>query len=97
MPLAATRMDLEIMMPSAVRQTKQTEYTAAHTWNPKHGSNEQRQAQDGEESLVVAKGEEAGQGRDRELAISRGKPVCIGSYQHSKTLLFSTGNPMQRP
>ena len=25
MPLAATRMDLEIMMPSAVRQTKQTD------------------------------------------------------------------------
>ena len=63
MPLAATRMDLEIMMPSAVRQTKQTEYTAAHTWNPKHGSNEQRQAQDGEESLVVAKGEEVGEGQ----------------------------------
>ena len=39
MPCAATRMDLEVITPSEVRE-KQVSYDTTSMWNGKHGTNE---------------------------------------------------------
>lgn len=91
MPLAATRMDLEIMIPRRSQTDKADRIHCHSRVGIKHGTNEQRQTQDGENNLWLPRGKRLGKGGTGELAISRGKPVCIGSYQHLRTLLFSTG------
>ena len=69
MQLAATRMELEILVLGEVSQKeKDTPYDITYIWNLKYGINEPihktKQTHRHREQTVVAKGEEEGSGVD---------------------------------
>ena len=97
MPFAATRMQLEILIPSEVSHKEKKYHTIAlNMWNLKQDINEhtyktETRLTDEENRLVVAKEEGGGGGRDWVFGVSRGKLLYIG-WINNKLLLYSTGN-----
>jgi len=100
MPFAATRMQLEILIPSEASQKEKykhiryhlyVESKIQHKWTYPQNRN---RLTDMENRLVVAKGEEGGSRMNWEFGVSRCKLWYL-EWISSQVLLYSTGNWVQ--
>ena len=75
-------------------------YDIIYMWNLQYDTNEPiyetNKIMDVENRLVVVKGEEAGQGMEWEVRVSRFKLLCI-EWINNKVLLYSTEDYIQYP
>ena len=100
MPLAATWIFLEIIIPSEGSQTEKDKYhMMSHVQNLKQDTNAliyetETDLQTQKASLGLPKGKEAEVGINQEFGISRYKVLYI-KYINNKVLQYSTGNYIQ--
>ena len=94
--IAATWMELEILILSEVRQKEKHKYHITYIWNIMYGTNEsfhrkKKKLMDLENRLVVGKGEEEGLGWTGSFGLIKHKLFHL-EWISNEIVLYSTAN-----